>query len=112
VIMGASPEKLRIDMREVEEKRRESSSSDFLISETIRREEEEQSPSTTEDFTAKKNVDDGDKKIRPVCAKQSRVSGSSKCTHQLFAFIPHSHSLVPLAFFWYPLEFNLKCCSD
>ncbi|XP_013612226.1 PREDICTED: rop guanine nucleotide exchange factor 7 [Brassica oleracea var. oleracea] len=72
--MGASPEKLRIDMREVEEKRRESSSSDFLISETIRREEEEQSPSTTEDFTAKKNVDDGDKKIRPVCAKQSRVS--------------------------------------
>lgn len=92
MIMGASPEKLRIDMREVEEKRRESSSSDFLISETIRREEEEQSPSTTEDFTAKKNVDDGDKKIRPVCAKQSRVSGSSKCTHQLFAFIPHSHS--------------------
>ncbi|CAN7037118.1 hypothetical protein Bca4012_047214 [Brassica carinata] len=80
--MGASPEKLRIDMREVEEKRRESSSSDFLISETIRREEEEQSPSTTEDFTASplssrwsvKNVDDGDKKIRPVCAKQSRVS--------------------------------------
>lgn len=100
MIMGASPEKLRIDMREVEEKRRESSSSDFLISETIRREEEEQSPSTTEDFTASplssrwsvKNVDDGDKKIRPVCAKQSRVSGSSKCTHQLFAFIPHSHS--------------------
>ncbi|KAF3564629.1 hypothetical protein DY000_02019979 [Brassica cretica] len=80
--MGASPEKLRIDMREVEEKRRESCSSDFLISETIRREEEEQSPSTTEDFTASplssrwsvKNVDDGDKKIRPVCAKQSRVS--------------------------------------
>lgn len=99
VIMGASPEKLRIDMREVEEKRRESSSSDFLISETIRREEEE-SPSTTEDFTASplssrwsvKNVDDGDKKLRPVCAKQSRVSGSSKCTHQVFAFIPHSHS--------------------
>ncbi|CAN7070064.1 hypothetical protein IGI04_042125 [Brassica rapa subsp. trilocularis] len=82
--MGASPEKLRIDMREAEEKRRESSccsSSDFPISETIRREEEEeQSPSTTEDFTASplssrwsvKNVDDGgDKKIRP---KQSRVS--------------------------------------
>ena len=99
MIMGASPEKLRIDMREVEEKRRESSSSDFLISETIRREEAE-SRSTTEDFTASplssrwsvKNVDDGDKKLRPVCAKQSRVSGSSKCTHQLFAFIPHSHS--------------------
>lgn len=102
MIMGASPEKLRIDMREAEEKRRESSccsSSDFPISETIRREEEEeQSPSTTEDFTASplssrwsvKNVDEGgDKKIRP---KQSRVSGSSKCTHQLFAFIPHSHS--------------------
>ncbi|KAL0888807.1 hypothetical protein Bca101_012790 [Brassica carinata] len=82
--MGSSPEKLRIDMRQVEEKGRESSccsSSDLLISETTRREEEEQSPSSTEDFThspvssrwSVKNVD-GDKKIRPDCAKQSTVS--------------------------------------
>lgn len=81
--MGSSPEKLRIDMREVEEKGRESSccSSDFLISETTRQ-EEEQSPSSTEDLTASpissrwsvKDLD-GDKKIRSDCAKQSRVSG-------------------------------------
>ncbi|CAA7061791.1 unnamed protein product [Microthlaspi erraticum] len=80
--MGSSPEKLRIDMREVEEKGRESSccSSDFLISETTRQ-EEEQSPSSTEDLTASpissrwsvKDLD-GDKKIRSDCAKQSRVS--------------------------------------
>lgn len=89
VKMGASPEKLRIDMRE---KGRESSccsSSDLLISETTtRREEEEQSPSSTEDFThspvssrwSVKHVD-GDKKIRPDCAKQPTVSGSStKCS--------------------------------
>ncbi|CAH2074537.1 unnamed protein product [Thlaspi arvense] len=77
--MGASPEKLRMDMREVEEKARESSccSSDFLISETTKQ-EEEQSPSSTEDFTASpiwsvKNMH-GDKKNRSDCAKQSRVS--------------------------------------
>uniref|UniRef100_A0A1J3HPP1 Rop guanine nucleotide exchange factor 7 n=1 Tax=Noccaea caerulescens TaxID=107243 RepID=A0A1J3HPP1_NOCCA len=80
--MGSSPEKLRIDMREVEEKGRESSccSSDFLISETTRQ-EEEQSPSSTEGLTASpissrwsvKDLD-GDQKIRSDCAKQSRVS--------------------------------------
>ncbi|ESQ40116.1 hypothetical protein EUTSA_v10013145mg [Eutrema salsugineum] len=80
--MGASPEKLRVDMREVEEKCRESSccSSDFLISETTRQ-EEEHSPSSTEDFTgspissrwSEKNMD-GDKKIRSDCAKHPRAS--------------------------------------
>lgn len=93
--MGGSSENLKLDMREVEEKGRESS---CCSSETTRQ-EEEQSPSSTEDFTASpissrwsvKNVD-GEKKIRSDCVKQSRVSGSafsSKCTHQVFAFIPH-----------------------
>ncbi|KFK24615.1 hypothetical protein AALP_AA8G002200 [Arabis alpina] len=80
--MGTSPENLRIDMREVEEKGRESSccSSEFLISETTRQEEEQQSPSTsTDDFTASPissrwsmKINDGDKK--KIRSKQSKIS--------------------------------------
>ncbi|CAH8379302.1 unnamed protein product [Eruca vesicaria subsp. sativa] len=80
--MGSSPEKLRMEMGEVEEKGRESSccsSSDFLLISGTTRQDEEQSPSiSTQEFTASpvssrwsvKNVD-GDEKN---CAKQSRVS--------------------------------------